>query len=243
MVNKQTNTNTIMVKSFIISASKANQLYWLGRYQERVYMTLHQFRKCYDQMIDGKPEDYQAFWDKLDVANCYSSNEDFTLGMLYDENNPSSILSALNRAMDNAILLREDIFTETLSYIELSISLMKKCKLENKVDITLLQYITDWSLAFWGSAEQRIYNSRILAIMMIGRHVEYLDMMMRYNYDFKRISLGYKMLKKYLKELPASVDSNIASQLDVLLTEEAFDLSNDEYKQKLIKYINQMMRI
>ncbi len=206
-------------------------------------MTLHQFRKCYDQMIDGKPEDYQAFWDKLDVANCYSSNEDFTLGMLYDENNPSSILSALNRAMDNAILLREDIFTETLSYIELSISLMKKCKLENKVDITLLQYITDWSLAFWGSAEQRIYNSRILAIMMIGRHVEYLDMMMRYNYDFKRISLGYKMLKKYLKELPASVDSNIASQLDALLTEEAFDLSNDEYKQKLIKYINQMMRI
>ena len=85
-------------------------------------MTLHQFRKCYDQMIDGKPEDYQSFWDKLDAASIYSSSDEFTLGMLYDENNPSSILSALNRAMDNAILLREDIFTETLSYIELSIN-------------------------------------------------------------------------------------------------------------------------
>lgn len=232
-----------MVKSFIISASKANQLYWLGRYQERVYMTLHMLRKCYDKMIDGDPEEYHTFWSKLDSSNSYSSNEEFSLGMLYDEKNPASVTASLNRAMDNAILLREDIYTETLSYIELSINLMKKCKAENTVNITLLQYITDWSLAFWGSAEQRIYNSRILAIMMIGRHVEYIDMMLRYNYDFKRISLAYKMLKKYLKELPASVDSNIANQLDALIVEEAFDLSDDEYKQKVIKYINQMIMI
>lgn len=232
-----------MTKNFIISASKANQLYWLGRYQERVYMTLHILRKCYDKMIDGEPDEYLSFWNKLDCNNTYSSNDEFTLGMLYDEQNPSSVFSALNRAMDNAILLREDILTETLSYIELSINLMKKCKAENKMDITLLQYITDWSLAFWGSAEQRIYNTRILAIMMIGRHLEYIDMMLRYNYDFKRVSLGYNMLKKYLKELPASVDQNIANQLDALLVEEAFDLSDEEYKQKLIKYINQMIRI
>ena len=232
-----------MVKNSIISASKANQLYWLGRYQERVYMTLHLMHKCYDQMIDGNPESYHPLRDMLDPTHNYSNNEEFALGMIYDENNPSSVFSALNRAMDNAILLREDIYTETLSYIELSIALMKKCKKENKINITLLQYITDWSLAFWGSAEQRIYNTRILNIMMIGRHVEYLDMMLRYNYDYKRISLAYKILKKYLNELPASVDSDIAGQLDALLVEEAFDLSNEEYKQKVTKYINKMIKI
>ena len=147
-----------MVKNLIISASKANQLYWLGRYQERVYMTLHFLRKCYDQMIDGNPESYHTLREMLDPMHNYPNNEEFALGMVYDETNPSSVFSALNRAMDNAILLREDIYTETLSYIEMSIALMKKCKKENKINMTLLQYITDWSLAFWGSAEQRLRN-------------------------------------------------------------------------------------
>ena len=42
-----------MVKNTIISANKANSLFWLGRYEERVYITLHLMRKCYDKMIDG----------------------------------------------------------------------------------------------------------------------------------------------------------------------------------------------
>ena len=50
-----------MVKNNIISAAKANRLYWLGRYEERVYLTLHLLRKCYDKMIDGTPEDYETF--------------------------------------------------------------------------------------------------------------------------------------------------------------------------------------
>ena len=55
-----------MVKSTIISANKANSLFWLGRYEERVYITLHLMRKCYDKMIDGEMEDYRPFWQKLD---------------------------------------------------------------------------------------------------------------------------------------------------------------------------------
>ena len=47
-----------MVKNTIISANKANSLFWLGRYEERVYITLHLMRKCYDKMIDGEMEDY-----------------------------------------------------------------------------------------------------------------------------------------------------------------------------------------
>ena len=51
------------------------------------------------------------------------------------------------------------------------------------------------------------------------------------------------ILKKYLNELPASVDSDVAGQLDALIVEEAFDLSNEEYKQKVTKYINKMIKI
>lgn len=94
----------------------------------RVYLTLHQLNKCCDEMIDGKPDDYKAFWAKLDAMGNYRTNDEFTLGMLYDEQNPSSVISAQKCAMDNAILLREDIMSETLSYLEMSVSLMRKCK-------------------------------------------------------------------------------------------------------------------
>ena len=232
-----------MVKIDIISATKANRLYWLGRYECRVYATLHQLNKCFDEMIDGEPDDYTAFWEKLDASGIYKTNDEFTYGMLYDENNPGSVLSAQKCAMDNAILLREDIMSETLSYLEMSVALLRKCKQEATVNISHLQPIIDWSLAFWGSAEQRLQNHKALNIMMIGRNVENLDMQLRFGYPFRRVALAYDSLKRYCREMNGALDDNIGGQLDQLITSEAFDLSNEEYKIKLIKYVNQLVRV
>ena len=232
-----------MVKSDIISATKANRLYWLGRYECRVYLTLHQLNKCFDEMIDGEPDDYTEFWSKLDATGIYKTNEEFTFGMLYDDTNPCSVLSAQKFAMDNAILLREDIMSETLSYLEMSVALLKKCKQEATVNISHLQPVIDWALAFWGSAEQRLQNHKALDIMMIGRNIENLDMQIRFNYPFRRVALAYDSLKRYCKNMSGALDENISSQLDSLITVEKYDLGNDEYKTKLIKYVNQLVRV
>ena len=232
-----------MVKSDIISATKANRLYWLGRYECRVYLTLHQLNKCFDEMIDGEPDDYTEFWSKLDATGIYKTNEEFTFGMLYDDTNPCSVLSAQKFAMDNAILLREDIMSETLSYLEMSVALLKKCKQEATVNISHLQPVIDWALAFWGSAEQRLQNHKALDIMMIGRNIENLDMQIRFNYPFRRVALAYASLQRYCKNMSGALDENISSQLDSLITLEKYDLGNDEYKTKLIKYVNQLVRV
>ena len=232
-----------MVKSDIISATKANRLYWLGRYECRVYLTLHQLNKCFDEMIDGEPDDYTEFWSKLDATGIYKTNEEFTFGMLYDDTNPCSVLSAQKFAMDNAILLREDIMSETLSYLEMSVALLKKCKQEATVNISHLQPVIDWALAFWGSAEQRLQNHKALDIMMIGRNIENLDMQIRFNYPFRRVALAYDSLKRYCKNMSGALDENISSQLDSLITLEKYDLGNDEYKTKLIKYVNQLVTV
>ena len=232
-----------MVKSDIISATKANRLYWLGRYECRVYLTLHQLNKCFDEMIDGEPDDYTEFWSKLDATGIYKTNEEFTFGMLYDDTNPCSVLSAQKFAMDNAILLREDIMSETLSYLEMSVALLKKCKQEATVNISHLQPVIDWALAFWGSADQRLQNHKALDIMMIGRNIENLDMQIRFNYPFRRVALAYDSLKRYCKNMSGALDENISSQLDSLITLEKYDLGNDEYKTKLIKYVNQLVRV
>ena len=177
-----------MTQKNLISATKANSLYWLGRYEERVYITLHLLRKCYDKMIDGELEDYSLLWTRLDVNGVYQSSEEFTFGMMYDEDNIASVMAAQVKAKDNAILLRENIMSETLSYLEMSVALMKECKERHEMNITALQPVIDWSLAFWGSAEQRLRNHKALYIMMIGRNVENLDMLLRFDYPYERVS-------------------------------------------------------
>lgn len=232
-----------MVKNTIISAKKANSLYWLGRYEERVYITLHLLRKCHDKMIDGELEDYWPIWQNLDTTGAYLTNEEFTFGIMYDDTNPCTVMSAQMRAMDNAILLREDILSETLSYLEMSVALLKECRKKQEKNVICLQPVIDWSLAFWGSAEQRLKNHKALYIMMIGRNIENLDMLLRFDYDFERVALAYDSVKHYYRQMPDIVDKHIEGELDRLIIRERFNLKDVEYKNKLLKFINQLVRV
>ena len=232
-----------MVKSDIISATKANRLYWLGRYEMRVYLTLHMMNKCCDAMIDGSPDTYKEFWTKLDVSGNYKTPEEFTTGMLFDESNPCSVISAQKMAMDNAILLREDIMSETLSYLEMSVAYMKKCKtMENPTTVTL-QPVIDWSLAFWGSAEQRIHNHKALDIVMIGRNIENIDILLRFGYPFHRINVAYDSLKRYCSKKDHLIDEHIESMLKDLFSEDNYTTEDPDYRFKAIKYVNQLVRV
>lgn len=226
-----------------ISASKANRLFWLGRYVERVYMTLHLLRNVYDKMIDGQPQDYENFWQKLDISNSYASTGEFTLGMMYDEENPGSVLSSLIRAMDNAIMLREDIKSETMSYIEMSISMMKKLRTEAESNITNLQPITDWMLAFRGSAAQRIENPKILSIIAIGQIIEKIDIMIRFGYSYDRIAMQYYMLKNWAKEWPELLDDETDDIiLSEMLASDKYSDTDEDFRWKLYGYINKVVR-
>lgn len=232
-----------MVKSDILSAAKANRLYWLGRYEERVYMTLHLMNKCYDKMIDGSPDEYSDLWRKLDMTGMYSTQKDFELGMLYDESNPCSLISAQKAAMDNAILLREDILSESLSYIEMSLNLMRECKKKAERNITALQPVIDWTLAFWGSAELRVQNYKALNLIIVGRNVENLDMKLRFGYPLRRVQLSFESLMRYCKETSGMIDDHISQNIEDMLQPDKFNLADAEYKYGLIKFVNQLVRV
>ncbi len=232
-----------MVRTTIISATKANRFFWLGRYEERVYITLHLLRKCYDRMIDGEMEEYWPFWKNLDANGVYQTNDEFTLGMMYDLSHANSVMTAQTKAMDNAILLREDIMSETLSYLEMSMALLKECNEKQETNVTCLQPVIDWSLAFWGSAEQRLKNHKALFIMMMGRNIENLDMLIRFDYSYDRIALAYDSLKRYSRHMPTIIDEELEKELNRLLISEKFNLNDIEYKNKLLTDINQLVRV
>lgn len=224
-----------------ISPSKANHLFWLGRYVERVYMTLHLLRKVNDKMIDGEPADYEEFWKKLDATDSYASTGEFQLGMMYDEENPCSVLSSLNRSLDNAIVLREDIKTETMSYIEMSIALMRRLRNSAESNITNLQPVTDWMLAFGGSLAQRVDDSKILSIIALGQKVEKIDMMLRFSYSYDRIAAQFQMLGHWAEEWPELMDKDVKAQMEAMLQPEKYADADDSFKWQLCQLINKVI--
>lgn len=162
----------------IISVEQASRLYWLGRYTERAYTTIRMFFNSYDRMIDEERESYTAFCNSIDIPDIYQSKEDFLKRYPFDAENPDSIISNLNRAYDNAIVLRESISTEALSYIQLAIYEMNKAA-KSSAPLFELQRVLDDILAFWGIIDDRIDSEETRNIIKAGKRIERIDLYAR----------------------------------------------------------------
>ena len=162
----------------IISVEQADHLFWLGRYTERVYTTLRFYFPRFDSMIDETVDSYQAFCESIDIPDIYSSKEDFLRRYPFDADNPDSIISNLNRAYDNAIVLRESIGSEALSYIQLAIYDMNKASASSSPMIEL-QYLMDHILSFWGIADDQIDSEQVRNMIKAGKRIERIDLYAR----------------------------------------------------------------
>lgn len=195
-----------MVRSNLLSAAKANRFYWLGRYQNRVYLTLHMINKCCDMMIDGDSSRWSSLASLLEGTDTPRTTQELVDRMIYDEANPSSVLSSQLRAMDNAMMLREDIKTESLCYPELALALIRKSSTKPSFSPVELQPVTDYVFAFWGSVEHRLQNPEAVALVMAGREVEYADMLLRFGYPDPRVRTVLDNLLAKCNTIPAYID-------------------------------------
>lgn len=162
----------------IISVEQADHLFWLGRYTERVYTTLRLYFPSFDSMIDETVDSYQAFCESIDIPNIYLSKEDFLRRYPFDADNPDSIISNLGRAYDNAVVLRESIGSEALSYIQLAVYDMNKAAV-SKSPLIELQYLVDHILSFWGIADDQIDSEQVRNMIKAGKRIERIDMYAR----------------------------------------------------------------
>ncbi|MCQ2159932.1 MAG: alpha-E domain-containing protein [Bacteroidales bacterium] len=224
-----------MKTSTILSPSKANSLYWLGRYTERVYLELHLLRLCFDKMIDGDPQEYGKYLSAIGGVSRYPDQASVINGLVHDLSNPASVISSVERCNDNAVLLRDEIKSPTLGYIQMPLELLRqnaKNGIEPNVDE--LQTLTDWMLAFWGSIEERVYDDRVRTILKIGKLIEHIDMNVRFDYKFYRIEEAFKALGHCKAEEPRAFNDEVTDELREMLTEEKYTDGGTEYKNKLL---------
>jgi uncharacterized alpha-E superfamily protein len=180
-------------------------------------------------MIDNIDENYEDFCKKLEIPNIYTDRDDFNNRYPFDENDDNSIHSNLIRAYDNAIVLREEIGSETLSYIQLAIYEMNKAKI-SKAPLLELQYVEDNILAFWGISDDYISNDVTRNIIRTGRRVERLDLYARLKIDKESMKKEYTKLISRLERSGLSYNKFAYEKLQKLMnTDDEVDYSSIVY--------------
>lgn len=182
-----------------ISLEKMQHLFWLGRYTERVFTTLRNFQNYYDIMIDQDPLAYIKYCQELSIPNIYEDKDDFVERYLFDKNNTDSMYSNLTRAYDNAIVLRDEISSTVLSYIQLSLNHLEQCE-HASAPILELQRVLDYLFAFWGSVDDYVESEECRNIMKCGKYVERMDLYMRFDSTVPKIEKEYSKLLNRLEK-------------------------------------------
>lgn len=206
----------------IISLDQVDHLYWLGRYTERVYTILKIYAKSFDLMIEEDEGIYHKFCGYLDIPDIYQSKEDFIRRYAFDESIPDSIISNLNRAYDNAIVLRETIGSDTLSYVQLSIYAMNNAAKSNSPLIEL-QQVTDDLLSFWGIVDDQIDSDQIRNILKAGKRIERIDLYARLELEKKRLEREVRRMIPRVLRSGMKYNEQSLSAVSSLILEESLD--------------------
>ena len=183
-----------------ISIEHSDRLYWLGRYTERFFITLRSLDRLYDKMIDDK-YGYREYLVNFGLNDSYTDSLDFIRSCLYDENNPNSAAYCLERAYDNGIVLREEISSKTLSFLQMAKDTLTKSQDKPNVRLSLLP-LKDILYSFWGSINEHIYDDEIRNIIYIGKTLERLDLYMRMRFPFATVEKEFIRLCKNLHRVP-----------------------------------------
>ena len=177
----------------IIAVEKADELIWLGRYSERVYTTIKEFYLGFDTMIDEETDSHGAFCRRLNIPDVYDNAEDFVKKYPFDTEISDSILSNLYRAYDNAIVLRETISSDALSYIQMAVYQMKQTR-DSEAPLIGLQKVLDDILAFWGCIEDTGVDDTDRYLIIVGRRLERLDLYLRFDMPEPAVKREYERL-------------------------------------------------
>ena len=194
----------------IISIKSSDNLFWLGRYVERVFTTLKAFTECYDIMIDINDEEYINFCRRLGIANNYSCRQEFISSFLFDANDPASIYSSLLHAYDNAVEMRNTISSETI---------MEKSSSSN-APLLKVQEVTDWIFAFWGSADDNIESEASRNILKFGRSIERLDLYTRLDYPHELLKKEFSIMLNRLYKVGIDFNTHSIERLTRMILEE-----------------------
>lgn len=212
----------------IISIEKVSRFYWLGRYTERVFSTLKMYFEVYDDMIDINEDAYISFCENIGIDNIYETKEDFCERYIFDNEDPNSIVSNFIRGMDNAVMLRGELSSQSLAYLQMALDKLLDSK-KSKAPIMELLKVIDLIYAFWSSADDYIISERCRNILKTGRYLERVELFIRMDKDYDALEKEFYKLKNRICKSKLSYNKEYLRAIEEMMsTEESY--KNNKYE-------------
>ena len=203
----------------IISLEKRDRLIWLGRYTERTFTLCRALSRYFDHMIDMDENAYKGFLDCLGLPYIYKDSDDFIATYVFDLKDPNSLASQLSRALDNAIVMREELSSDTLCYIQMAQDTLR-AGCHDSAPMLILQNVVDDLFAFWGSADDNVVSEDCRTLMKCGKYVERLDLYVRLGYPYHDIDKETSKLLNRLSKVRFAYNEPAAKRLIGLTADE-----------------------
>jgi uncharacterized alpha-E superfamily protein len=167
----------------LITANSAINLYWLGRYLERIEASLIDINKAYDNIIDVDKNEGVALYEKLGIDIEYCDSSDFLNVAIFGEH-PSNLYDLLTNARENAIISRSYIEAEAFGSI---IELHRHFELAQKnnfiVDFRFVDTAMSLISEIWGELTRKQTRKLHDYFIAMGKNVEKVDMSLRVGRD------------------------------------------------------------
>lgn len=172
----------------LLTANVATNLYWFGRYLERVEATLIEAVYHFDRIIDIDKDSGKDFYKKLGVDLEYTNARDF-LNVAVFGNHSANINSLISYAKENAIISRSNIDTEAFgSVIELNDLLKHSSHASFIIDCRFIDYVLSLISEIWGELTRKQKRNTSDYFIRLGKLVEKVDFHLRIEKD-KEFSL------------------------------------------------------
>lgn len=169
----------------LLTANVATNLYWFGRYLERIEATLLEVVYAFDKIIDTNKDCGKDIYKKLDIDLEYSNAKEF-LNVAIFGNHHANLHTLIGYAKENAIICRTNMDTEAFgSVVELA-NLLKQSGLD--IDCRLADNVLSLISEIWGELTRKQHRYVSDYFIRLGKLVEKVDFHLRLGKD-KEFSL------------------------------------------------------
>lgn len=167
----------------LLTANVATNLYWLGRYLERIESTLLEIIVAYDKIIDVDKDAGTSLYRAFGVELTYTGAIDFLHEAALGDHQ-ANLLAIMDNARENAIICRSQVYTEAFGeIIELHALIQNLSKSPTQIDYKFIDSAQSLISEIWGSLSKREHRNSSDYFIQLGKLVEEADLSLRLDKD------------------------------------------------------------
>ncbi|DAB29772.1 MAG TPA: kinase [Sulfurimonas sp. UBA12504] len=201
--------NGVIKMEQLLTANVATNLYWLGRYIERIEATLGQIMIAYDQIIDVDKNAGITLYENFSTELEYTNAKDFLQKAIFGEH-AANIAVLAGYARENAIICRNHINTQAFGeIIALNALFQKSSNSFVDIDYKLIDEAGSLISEMWGEISKTEYKRISDYFLRLGQLIEKADFNFRFDEEKETGIIIIDEINKILANLEADKETNV----------------------------------